>query len=50
MEDNILAALQQAETAATSEPAKSRELSLVITKIQEAVLWRQFDLLKKKEG
>jgi len=41
--DPILAALLVARTAATAEP-KSRETSLVLTKIEEALLWRQVGL------
>lgn len=41
--DLILEALQTARSYALRE-LKSRELSLVITKIDEAILWRQFDL------
>jgi len=42
--DTVLAALREARAAALSDTAKSRELSLAITKIDEAILWRQFDL------
>lgn len=42
--DEILGKLQEARSAALSDAAKSRELSLVVTKIDEAILWRQFDL------
>lgn len=44
MGDEILGYLREARAAALSDPMKSRELSLVVTKIDEAILWRQFDL------
>lgn len=47
MIDDILAFLQQARAEALQDRAKSRELSLVITKIDEAILWRQADLRLK---
>lgn len=47
-EDSILAFLHEARgTALGSDMAKSRELSLVVTKIDEAILWRQYDLQLK---
>lgn len=47
MGDEILGFLREARASALTDPAKSRELSLVITKIDEAILWRQFDLQMK---
>ena len=44
MEDAILGLLREARAIALENSAKSRELSLVVTKIDEAILWRQFDL------
>lgn len=43
----ILSYLRLARAATLQDPAKSRELSLVLTKIDEAVLWRQQDLQLK---
>lgn len=48
MTDSILAHLQEARAEALTDAAKSRELSLVVTKIDEAVLWRQEDLRLKR--
>jgi hypothetical protein len=48
MNDTILGRLREARAAALEDLAKSRELSLVVTKIDEAILWRQFDLQIKR--
>lgn len=48
MRDSILAHLQEARSEALIDPAKGRELSLVVTKIEEAILWRQEDLRLKR--
>lgn len=42
--DDILGFLREARAAALEDTAKSRELSLVLTKIDEAILWRERDL------
>jgi hypothetical protein len=51
MNDNLLGFLQEARAAALVEnegkATRSRELSLVLTKIDEAILWRQEDLRLK---
>ena len=47
MDEDTLVFLRRARAAALSDPTKSRELSLVVTKIDEAILWRQFDLQLK---
>lgn len=47
MDDNVLAQLRLARAAAIEDLRKSRELSLVLTKIDEAILWRQQDLQVK---
>lgn len=47
MADSVLGFLQDAREMALNDPAKSRELSLVITKIDEAILWRSEDLRLK---
>lgn len=50
MYDNLLGHLREARAAALEENDKSgrsRELSLVSTKIDEAILWRQEDLRLK---
>lgn len=46
--DKILGLLLEAKTAAQSDPAKSRELSLCLTKIDEAILWRNEDVRIKE--
>lgn len=43
-EDEVIEYLKQARDRALGEVMKSRELSLVVTKIDEAILWRQRDL------
>jgi len=48
MYDKTLGYLQEARASALDDSAKSRELSLVITKIDEAILWRQHDLFIKQ--
>lgn len=48
-DETILGFLRKARAAALTDQARSRELSLVITKIDEAILWRQFDLQNKTE-
>jgi len=45
--DAVVSLLQNAKVAAQGE-GKSRELSLAITKIDEALLWRQEDLRIKE--
>lgn len=47
MDDKILEFLRQARAIALVD-ARSRELSLVVTKIDEAILWRQYDLSIKE--
>ena len=47
MDDEILGHLRMALAACKLELVKSRELSLVTTKIEEAILWRQLDLQQK---
>jgi hypothetical protein len=51
MIDGLLGFLQEARAAALTEnedkARRSRELSLVLTKIDEAILWRQEDLRLK---
>ena len=50
MNDEILGHLRQARAAITEEQDAgkgSRELSLIMTKCEEAILWRQHDLQLK---
>jgi hypothetical protein len=49
MIDEILGHLMDAKQTVQAEPAKSRELSLVLTKIEEAILWRDRDLWLKRQ-
>lgn len=47
MYDTVLGHLREARAAALDEQdggGRSRELALVITKIDEAILWRQHDI------
>jgi len=47
MNDEVLAHLRQARAVALEEnegAGRSRELSVVVTNIDNAILWRQFDM------
>lgn len=48
--DALLDQLEAVLTTAQTTTEKSRELSLVVTKIEEAIQWRETDLRKKGEG
>lgn len=41
--DKVMDAIEAAIDEARTDPNKSRELSLVTTKLEEALLWRQRD-------
>lgn len=45
--DTIVGLLLEARKAASEDPAKSGELSLVLTKIDESLLWRHEDIRVK---
>lgn len=48
MKDEVIEFLKKAWSLLNEEPMKSRESALTMTKIDEAILWRQKDLDRVK--